>query len=131
MKRRPPEDAWSMTPRHCRCPDCGVLFQNGVCPECQKKAEIPPVPAWWPAALLAALAVLTALFSLFAPAGLAGLCLAFAGACCAALAGCVVWFWAAFRYGLDKRVLLRVMMTSGGLFVLDMVAIAVCALAGG
>ena len=75
-------------------------------------------------ALLAVLALLTALFSLFAPEGLTGLSIAFAGACCAALAGCVVWFWAAFRYGLDKRVLLRVMMMVGGLFVLNMTVMA-------
>ena len=59
-----------------------------------------------------------------APEGLTGLSIAFAGACCAALAGCVVWFWAAFRYGLDKRVLLRVMMMVGGLFVLNMTVMA-------
>ena len=124
MKRRPPEDAWSMTPGHSRCPDCGEPFQNGVCPVCHKQADIPPIPAWWPVALLAVLALLTALFSLFAPEGLTGLSIAFARACCAALAGCVVWFWAAFRYGLDKRVLLRVMMMVGGLFVLNMTVMA-------
>ncbi|MBQ3390977.1 MAG: zinc ribbon domain-containing protein [Clostridia bacterium] len=132
-KRRgesPPLDAHEMTPGYTLCPDCGTALQQGVCPECGKKWEPPPLPPWWPAGLCTCLAGLTAAWFFFMEKSLLNLGIAFAGACAAVLVGCAVWFWAAFKFGLDKRLLLRAMLFAAGAFLLDLTAIAVLAAAG-
>ncbi len=124
MNRKIPADPWAMTPGYSLCPDCGEPLQDGVCAQCGRTVEIPPVSTRWLAVYLGVLVLLTGLFTWMLQKGVSGVFLAFAWACGVMLAGCVLWFWASFRYGLDKRVLLRATLATMGLFVVDMVGAA-------
>ncbi|MBQ3076536.1 MAG: hypothetical protein IJC43_01635 [Clostridia bacterium] len=124
------DDSWALTPGYTRCPRCHEPLDKGVCAACGERVELPPLPTWQAGVFAALFLLVTGIFTLWQGLGWKGLPLALGGACCVMLALSVVWLWASLRHRLDKRMLLRCLLATMAVFVLDLVLYAGMALMG-